>query len=227
MDQPTVLIISDDPEFSRAVTGRWQMERSVPAFTVMTGDLWQGAEANGFELALVGAVRPPALVASLAAFEATGKAVLFVAADAQVAKRVREMHPRAMVLRQFEGWLDALVLVGSESLRRAEAMTRAHLAEQANRALERQAVLGRYILEQRHTLNNALTSVLGNSELLLAEPGSLSAASRSQLDTIRHMALRIHEILQRFSSLEKELSCVAKPLEREAVRPPRVLAAGS
>jgi signal transduction histidine kinase len=106
-------------------------------------------------------------------------------------------------------------------------MTRAHLAEQANRALERQAVLGRYILEQRHTLNNALTSVLGNSELLLAEPGSLSAASRSQLDTIRHMALRIHEILQRFSSLEKELSCVAKPLEREAVRPPRVLAAGS
>ena len=227
MEQPTVLIISDDAEFSRAVTGRWQMERSVPAFTLMTGDLWQGAEANAFELALVGTVRPPVLAASLAAFEATGKPVLFVAGDAQAAKRVREMHPRVMVLRQFEGWLDALILAGSESLRRSEAMARANTAEQANRSLQREAMLGRYILEQRHAVNNALTSVLGNSELLLAEPGSLSAGSRSQLDTIRHMSLRIHEILQRFSSLEKELNCGAKPLETEAGRVPRALAAGS
>jgi signal transduction histidine kinase len=67
----------------------------------------------------------------------------------------------------------------------------------------------------RHNLNNALTSVLGNSELLLLEPGSLSAPARSQMETIRSMALRMHEILQRFSSLEKELTVVAKQAERE------------
>jgi len=75
--------------------------------------------------------------------------------------------------------------------------------------------LGRYMLEMRHSLNNALTSVLGNSELMLLEPGSLSAAARSQIDTIRNMALRMHEILQRFSSLEKELRFAEKQVETE------------
>ena len=81
--------------------------------------------------------------------------------------------------------------------------------------LEGQAILGRYMLEMRHSLNNALTSVLGNSELMLLEPGSLSAAARSQIDTIRNMALRMHEILQRFSSLEKELRFAEKQVENE------------
>jgi signal transduction histidine kinase len=64
-------------------------------------------------------------------------------------------------------------------------------------------------------LNNTLTSVLGNSELLLLEPGSLSAGTRSQIETIRNMSLRMHEILQRFSSLEKELTVVDRQTEKE------------
>jgi len=70
----------------------------------------------------------------------------------------------------------------------------------------------------RHTMNNALTSVLGNSELLLLliEPGSLSAAGRSQLETIRNMAVRLHEILQRFSSIEKEMSVIEKQAQKDA-----------
>ena len=51
-----------------------------------------------------------------------------------------------------------------------------------NAALERQATLGRYVLEMRHNLNNALTSLLGNSELLLLEPGALSAEARPQVE---------------------------------------------
>jgi signal transduction histidine kinase len=62
----------------------------------------------------------------------------------------------------------------------------------------------------RHNLNNALTSVLGNSDLLLLEPGSFSAHTRAQIETIRNMTLRIHEIMQRFSSLEKEMNVVAQ-----------------
>ena len=78
-------------------------------------------------------------------------------------------------------------------------------------------MLGRYMLEMRHTLNNALTSMLGNSELLLAEPGALSAISREQLETVRNMAIRMNEIFQRFSSLETELRYV----ERQAVQKAR------
>ena len=71
------------------------------------------------------------------------------------------------------------------------------------------------MLEMRHTMNNALTSVLGNSELLLLEPGLLSAARRSQIETIRNMAVRMHEILQRFSSIEKEMSVVEQQAEKD------------
>ena len=72
------------------------------------------------------------------------------------------------------------------------------------------------MMEMRHGLNNALTSLLGNSDLLLIEPGSLSAQSRGQIETIRNMTLRIHEVMQRFSSLEKEMNVVAQQVERDS-----------
>src|SRR5713226_1693787 len=214
VDQPTVLIISDEPEFSGAVMGRWQTERSVPAFTLMSGDVCRGTDPETFDVAVVGPVRPGILPAVLATLEPSGRPLMLVCKESQSAQEVRETQPRVMVLRQHEGWLDALVLVASEVLRRCEAMTRAHRAGQANKLLEREATLGRYMLEMRHTLNNALTSVLGNSELLLLEPGTLSAGARSQIETVRNMALRMHEILQRFSSLEKELTVIERQIEK-------------
>jgi hypothetical protein len=51
--------------------------------------------------------------------------------------------------------------------------------------------------------------------LLLVEPGSLSAEARSQIETVRNMALRMNEILQRFSSLEKELRVVERQSGKE------------
>ena len=70
---------------------------------------------------------------------------------------------------------------------------------------EREAALGRYMLEVRHSFNNALTSVLGNSELLLLEPGALPAQTRDQVETIHTMSLRLCEVMQRFSRLENEM----------------------
>src|SRR5438132_11397405 len=210
------MIISDDADFSREVTSRWQTERSVPPFTLMSGDLCHGFDAGAFELAIVGAIAPRAITPLLKALEATGKPVVFVCNDVQTAQVVRDTQPRVLLLRQHEGWLDALVLLSTEALRRTEAVARAIKTEHARAALERQATLGRYMLEMRHSLNNALTSVLGNSELLLIEPGSLSAAGRSQLETIRNMAVRLHEILQRFSSIEKEMSVIEKQAQKDA-----------
>ena len=208
MDQPTVLLVSDDADFARAIAGRWQSERHPPAFTLMGGDLCRDLHAEDFDVAIVGAVQPPLLPAVLQALEATNCPVVFAGEDIRQAQAMRETLPRIMVLVQREGWLDVLVLLVSEALRRCEAMARARALEQANALLERQAALGRYILEMRHTLNNALTSILGNAELLLLEP--LALGSRAQLETVRNMAVRMHEILQRFSSIDKELSVLEK-----------------
>ncbi len=60
------------------------------------------------------------------------------------------------------------------------------------------------MIEMRTNVNNALTTVLGNAELMVQEPG-LPANVLAEADTIRNMALRLHEVFQRFSSLEKEL----------------------
>ena len=210
MDQPTVLIISDDPEFSRVITSRWQAERTVPAFTLMSSDVCLGFDPDNFQLAIAGRVRPRALSVVLEAMDAAGKRVLFLAEDGRTAQSVRDRWPGILVLKQEEKWLDMLIPLAGEAVHRAIAEARATRVEQSNALLERQATLGRYMLEMRHTFNNTLTALLGNSELLLLEPGSLSAAARSQIETIRNMALRMHEILQRFSSLEKELTVVER-----------------
>ena len=214
VDLRTVLIISDDPEFARTIMARWQSENNMPSFTVMKGDLCQKLDADSFEVAIVGAVRPTVLVPVLKALEPLPKPVLFIWDGGQAVETVRGSQLRAMVLRQQAGWLDALVLVVSEALRHCETLARAIRVEEANVLLKRQATLGRYILEMRHSLNNALTSVLGNAELLLLEPETLSAGARSQIETVRNMASRMHEILQRFSSLEKELTVIERQIEK-------------
>jgi len=51
VEHPTVLVISDDVEFSRSVTARWQTERNVPTFTMLSGDLWPRS-VDSFEVAM-------------------------------------------------------------------------------------------------------------------------------------------------------------------------------
>jgi signal transduction histidine kinase len=225
VEHPTVLIISDEVEFSRSVTARWQAERNVPTFTVMSGDLWPRT-VDDFDVAIAGPLRRELLSPILEPLHSTLQPVFWVCPDSSTAQLVRARWPRISVLRQDENWLDALIFAASEAVGRSRAETRARAAEQNRAALERQAMLGRYMLEMRHGLNNALTSLLGNSDLLLIEPGSLSAQARSQIETIRNMTLRIHEVMQRFSSLEKEMNVVAQQLERDSGKV-RVAVAGA
>ena len=216
MDTPTVLIISDEADFSRRITARWQMERNVPMFTLLSGELWPRFAVDGFDVAIVGELRRDLLSVVLEALHSTGQPIFCVCQSAATAQLVRERWLRVSILRPSEHWLETLVLAASEAVHRSRAESRARAAEFNCAALERQATLGRYMLEMRHSLNNALTSVLGNSDLLLLEPGSLSAQTRSQIETIRNMTLRIHEIMQRFSSLEKEMNVVAQQAERDS-----------
>ena len=223
METPTVLIISDDPDLSRRVTARWQAERTVPTFTLLSGELWPRFVVDSFDVAIVDELRRDLLSVVLEPLHSTTRPVFCLCRDAATAQLVRERWPRISILRRNsqeisgeEAWLETLVLAASEAVHRSRAESRARAAEQSCNALDRQATLGRYMLEMRHNLNNALTSVLGNSDLLLLEPGSLSAQTRSQIETIRNMALRIHEIMQRFSSLEKEMNVVAQQDVRDS-----------
>jgi signal transduction histidine kinase len=209
LDQPTVLIISDDAEFSHAITGRWKFEPSVPAFTLMSGDLCPGLNSEGFEVAIVGGLAPSALPPVMKALETCGKPVLFIREADERAPRATGAKSSLLTLAKDGTWLDAVVMILGESLISAQAASKIQQLERTNATLSRDAALGRYILDMRHSFNNALTSVLGNSELLLLEPETLAPLDpgvRSQIDTMRNMSLRMHEIMQRFSSLEKELN---------------------
>jgi len=227
VDTPTVLIISDEADFSRRITARWQMERSVPTFTLLSGDLWPRFALDAFDVAIVGELRRELLSVVLEPLHSTGQPVFCVCQDAANAQLVRERWPRISTLRPSEHWLETLVLSASEAVHRSRAENRARFADQKCSTLERQAMLGRYMLEMRHNLNNALTSVLGNSDLLLLEPGSFSAPTRAQIETIRNMTLRIHEIMQRFSSLEKEMNVVAQQAERDSGKSYMAMSAGA
>lgn len=226
METPTVLIISDDVDFSRRITARWQMERNVPTFTLLSGELWPRFAVDVFDVAIIGELRRDLLSVVLEPLHSTGQPIFCVCQEAATAQLVRERWPRTSILRPSEHWLETLVLAACEAVHRSRAESRARASELSCAALERQATLGRYMLEMRHGLNNALTSVLGNSDLLLLEPGSLSAQARAQIETIRNMALRIHEVMQRFSSLEKEMNVVALQAERDSGRSHAAVAAG-
>jgi signal transduction histidine kinase len=217
VNQPTVVIVSDDPEFSGAISNRWQQEPSAPGFTVVSGDLCQGLPAETFDLAIVGNVRSESQSSVLKILEQSGKPVLLVDDEGTTGPHAKEKHLRLMILTRQENWQDMVVMLGSEVLRRCEAFFRLRRAEQTIAVLERQAALGRYVIDVRHNLNNALTSILGNSELLLLDLNSLADQPQSQVETIRNMALRMNEILKRFSSLEKEFNVVARQSEKEPI----------
>jgi signal transduction histidine kinase len=215
VEKRTVLIVSEDAEFPRQISARWQSERNVPAFMLLGSGLRHGLDAMTFDLAIIGPGSGDALRPALQALEPGGNPVIVVTDEAQTIQGIRREFPRAVAVHRHGGWTDTVVLLGIEVLRRVEAVNRAERAEQASALMKCHATLGQYVIEMRHTLNNALTSVLGNAELLLLEPGAFSAGVLSQIDTIRNMALRMHEVLQRFSSLEKELMFAEQQLVKE------------
>jgi signal transduction histidine kinase len=205
----SVLIVSDDTEFARTVAARWQSERRVPEITLTTSDVWQAGAADGYNLVIVGPVRDGRISAVLSALAAyPGTATLCVSGDAREACALPAEYSHVLVLPREDGWIGTLILVAGEALRRTEAVARAQRAERAGIESQRDAALGRYMMDVRPSVNNALTSVIGNADLLLLDPGQISAEGRDQIRTIHAMALRLNEIMQRFSSLATEMRAV-------------------
>jgi signal transduction histidine kinase len=200
-----VVLIADDAAFARDLMARWQAERGLPGITVMSTDLLTGIGEGNFDLAIVGPVRNKPLASVLKMVDAGDYPVICLLENASEVKMVKSGHPRAHVMHYHEAWLDSLLLLANECLKRVDLTERVRRAEKAALASSRGATLGRYMLESRHDLNNSLTSVLGNAELLLLDADALPEPARDQLQTIHEMALQMREIMQRFSSVAAEM----------------------
>jgi signal transduction histidine kinase len=200
-----VVILTDETEFARLLTACWQAERQAPGVTVLTSDLWREQEAPAHDLIVVGPLRDGKLTSVLRSLEPASAVILCTPADSREFGQLRAKYPRLVHVPLREDWAQTLLLVAGESLRRTEAVRIAREAERNAAKNKNHATLGRYMLDMKHSVNNALTSMLGNAELLLLEPGQLSSQSLAQIKTIHSMALRINEIMQRFSSLESEM----------------------
>ncbi len=205
--RPRVVIVTDDREFARALMERWQAESRVPEITVTPGDVWTALSASGYPLVIVGPLRPGKILAILRTLDPSAAAVYVVGDEACVAA-VRTEYPELPVLLQRTGWVETIVLLANEGLGRAEASARAARAE-------RIVMLGRYLIEMRHSINDALTSLIGNADILLADQSRVSPRNLEQVKTIHAMALRLNEIMQRFSSLAVEMQKAEKESQAE------------
>jgi signal transduction histidine kinase len=225
----SVLIVSDDTEFARTVAARWQAERRVPEITLTTSDVWQASAAEGYNLVIVGPVRNNKISAILSALNANStSATIHVATEAEArdAQQLAAEHPHVLIIPSEDGWIGTLILVAGEALRRAAATARAQRAERASAEQQRNAVLGRYMLDVRPSVNNALTTVLGNADLLLLDAESIHPDAREQIRTIHTMALRLNEIMQRFSSVAAEMRAGEKESQAETNNVSQISAAG-
>ena len=65
----------------------------------------------------------------------------------------------------------------------------------------------------RHEINNPLTGILGNAELVLAHPANLSAVETQRLQTVADLAVRLRETVCRLSN-----ACDRQPASAPAPR---------
>lgn len=215
MNHHIVLLIADDAAFPQSLIAQWEHERIVPAFTVLDTDALIGPAAPPCDLAVVGPVRGGRLVPALKSLDASARPTLCLA-EAATIETLRPNFPRIVFIPGGDDRFDCVSLLAAEMLRRVDSSNRARRAEQTVAKLEHEATLGRYVKDVRHGLNNALTSVLGNAELLLLDPSRYSEEIKDQLETIHTMSLRMHEMLYRISSLEHEMKCAQKQSQSEA-----------
>jgi hypothetical protein len=237
--RPTILILASDPAFSREITANWPQDPARrsdgPEFIVLDEGFSRNLEGSHFDLAIADAlcdekdderdkgrnkIKRKHLNKRLnkdlkQSLVAAGKPAILIHSDPSL--DFYNIHGAILELRREPGvWPVMAGLAGREILRRCQAESRAREAEKICSAAQAEATLGRYMVEMRTNVNNALTTVLGNAELLVLEPG-LPATVLAQADTIRNMALRLHEIFQRFSSIEKELRVEARESVKKAI----------
>lgn len=199
------LIVSDDPSFVASIVERWGADAQSPSLQIVGSGACAAYQAELFAFVLIGGLPANICTQVLATFRPSKSPLILVGCEDVTLTAAERNSSRVLTVPVIPSWRDLLLATAGEVARRSDAQARARRAERENAELRCDATLGRYIIDTRHNLNNALTSVLGNAELLLLDEEKISVSERKQIETIRLMAVRMHETLQRFSSLEKEL----------------------
>jgi signal transduction histidine kinase len=192
-----VLIVSDDPEFVSSLMLSCHGWSIAPEFAV-------ASQADSGEL-------PECIVAIVDGAEALSRlhasvllAIAVLPDECLLATGTPGM--RILQLPRGNGWADTAAAVAEQTMLRGEAVAKFAESERRMRECERFATLGRFIVEARHGLGNALTSLLGHSELALMKTESnVRDEVRGQLETIHAMSLRISDVMQRLTTLDMEM----------------------
>jgi hypothetical protein len=134
-----VVLIADDPGFAHDLMARWQQERGLPGITVMSTDQLTGSGKSNFDpagvdltifdLAIVGSVRHKRLVSVLKVVETGDYPVICLLENAVDVKMAKSGYPRLHVMQSHDGWLDALLLLAAECLKRLDLTERVRKAE--------------------------------------------------------------------------------------------------
>ena len=198
-----ILIVSDDSEFVQSLVARWRTERESPSITAVSMDVSHQACPSGYQLAVVGPLRRFAELPAAPVFPPD--AVVCAVGDEESLRLVHEKHADWLLLPEYPGWKKLLLSLAGEISRRVAAEARAREAEITNLSQKRLGVLGKSLLEARPGMVNALTSLLGNADLILLSDEPLPDGYQEHVRTIHTMALRLNEIVQRLCSLENEM----------------------
>ena len=190
--RPTVLILASDPAFARDISAAWPQEpapRSAahsgrPEFVVLDQGLSRDLEGSHYDLAIADAsfgkrnihgkdsqaLHQDQYQTLRQSLVAARKPAIIIHSDRSL--DFYQLHGAVLELRREPGVWPAIVgLAGREILRRIQAESRAREARALSAAAQAEATLGRYMIEMRTNINNALTTVLGNAELMMLEPG--------------------------------------------------------
>ncbi|HEV2522030.1 MAG TPA: hypothetical protein VGT24_06580 [Candidatus Acidoferrales bacterium] len=203
MNPGQILIVSDDSKFVQSLTAGWKAERDSPSITAVSVEVSRQASPTGYEIVVVGPLRQGS--ALLASLTLAPDSLVCVVGDMESLKKVRPDHGNRLLLPDYPGWMRVLFSIAREVARRTVAEERAREAELTSLSEKRFGVLGKSLLEARPGMINALTSLLGNADLILLSDEELPANCRENVRTIHRMALRLNEVVQRLSSLENEL----------------------
>jgi hypothetical protein len=198
-----ILIVSDDSEFVRSLTARWRMEKDSPAITAVSSGISRQTSSNGYEIVVVGPLRQRTALPQGPAVQPDS--VVCAVGDPESLDLVRAMHGDWLLFPEYPGWTKLLFSLAGEVLRRKAAEMRAQETEITNLSQKRFGILGKSLLDARPGMVNALTSLLGNADLILLSEESLPDHCRENVRTIHTMALRLNEIVQRLSSIENEM----------------------
>jgi signal transduction histidine kinase len=230
VEQARILVVSSDREFVDALAQSWQRLRYSPEFMVASADAAAAFTRSAVVLTDDLAALPQLAAGVVLAIAVTAGGVDEAAIPETGGKlrvvRLARNHERNMARNHVSGWdsgwgwAEYAAALAQETVLRLEAQAQVAEVKQQVRELERFAALGRFIVEARHGLGNALTGVLGHSELLLLEDDGLRGEVRAQLETIHSMSLKMHETFHRLSSLEMELRVAERQAERETQRWP-------